>query len=159
FLSKLMLRGYVTTYLSLEAEPYDLVLDATTDPVAPTTEADTLDENRWWLIDMQEIDQALALTNVDVFHLLLGLLLVGAVGFVQFLFGSVVIGPVPTFGGFGLRNALRGNGGGQRGHGGADLVVALVIVVGAARALWTIYKGVRSASQRSLERLGSRILE
>ncbi|ORX82847.1 hypothetical protein K493DRAFT_320371, partial [Basidiobolus meristosporus CBS 931.73] len=115
---------------------------------------DEFDDN---LITIMDLGPFLALTNIDLFHMLLGLVLVGIIGFLHFLVSTLAFGgPIPIIG-FGYRNGgFRGNRGDDRFGGGILLVL---VAIGIVKAFWTVYKIVRSVSRRSLEAVGAAILE
>ncbi|RKP23995.1 hypothetical protein SYNPS1DRAFT_30233 [Syncephalis pseudoplumigaleata] len=110
------------------------------------------------LDDPVRLEQALYLTTLDWFHMVLGLVMVGIIGFLQFIFGVAFVGPIPLFGGLHIRTTGLQRGGGSR-RNGVDLLLLIVLVVGILRAFWTIYKSISTFVQRRLERLGQRILD
>ncbi|CAG8639668.1 36067_t:CDS:2 [Racocetra persica] len=91
--------------------------------------------------------------KIDYVHILLGFMFVGFVGFVQLLFSLMWFGPF-RFGPTG------GASGGRRGVDGITAVFFTIIVaVGILKAVYGMYKLVRSASRRILERVELTILE
>ncbi|CAG8585663.1 5411_t:CDS:2 [Dentiscutata erythropus] len=91
--------------------------------------------------------------RIDYVHILLGFMFVGFVGFVQLLFSLMWFGPF-RFGPTGGATA------GRRGVDGITAVFFTIIVaVGILKAVYGMYKLVRSASRRILERVELTILE
>ncbi|KAI8052813.1 hypothetical protein BDF22DRAFT_743488 [Syncephalis plumigaleata] len=110
--------------------------------------------------DPARLEQALSFTNIDLFHMIMGLVTVSVIGFLQFVIGIAYIGPLPLFGNMHTRvNNLRGGGGRQGGGSGFDLLLVIVILIGILRAFKTIYQSISTIVQRNIERLGQRILD
>ncbi|KAK9719442.1 hypothetical protein K7432_004778 [Basidiobolus ranarum] len=109
-------------------------------------------------ITYEDLAPFLSMTNIDLIHMMLGLIMVGVVGFLHFLVSTIAFGgPVPIIG-FGYRNGgfRGGNRGDDRFNGG---VLLILVAIGTVKAFWTVYKIVRNMSRRSLEAVGAAILE
>lgn len=48
--------------------------------------------------DATRLEQALSYTNIDLFHMIIGLVTVSIMGFLQFIFNIAYVGPIPLFG-------------------------------------------------------------
>ncbi|KAI9594959.1 hypothetical protein BDF19DRAFT_414008 [Syncephalis fuscata] len=103
--------------------------------------------------DPEQLQRIISLDNIDVFHFLFGLFLVGIIGFLQFVIGVGFMGSIPVVGRIHIRPGGRGGG-----RGGVDLLLVVIIVIGILRAFWTIYQSISKMIQRNLQRLGENLL-
>jgi hypothetical protein len=96
--------------------------------------------------------------TIDYLHVTLGIMLVGLVGFLQLLFSLMWFGPIPSW------NTFRfGTTGGSvrrgRNDGLTAIFLSVIVIVGVLKAVWGMYKLVRGASRKLLERVELTILE
>ncbi|CAI2183096.1 18441_t:CDS:2 [Funneliformis geosporum] len=96
--------------------------------------------------------------TIDSFHILSGFLFVGLIGFVQLFFSLMWFGPIPSWSNFRIGPAS-GVGSGSRADGFTVFFFTIIIVLGILKATWGMYKLVRSASRKLLERIELTILE
>nr|CAG8547989.1 11007_t:CDS:2 [Entrophospora candida] len=100
------------------------------------------------------------LFTIDSSHLILGIMFVGLVGFIQILISIMWFGPFPTLNTYRLGT---GGGGGGRINGRVDIIttafISIIILLGVLKAFWGMYKMVKSASRKILERVELTILE
>jgi hypothetical protein len=95
--------------------------------------------------------------TVDYFHIMLGFMLVGLIGFVQLLFSLMWFGPIPSWNTF--RFGPSGGSGRGRGDGLTAIFLTVIVIIGVLKATWGMYKLVRGASRKLLERVELTILE
>ncbi|KAI9012742.1 hypothetical protein BC832DRAFT_547898 [Gaertneriomyces semiglobifer] len=91
---------------------------------------------------------AYSMWRIDIVHLLLGVMLLGVMGFTQ-LAATVFWGTgIPGF-------RTRRMGGGRDG----SLIFTVIIVIGVVKMVWAMYKGVREWSRRRLEVVEAAIMD
>ncbi|CAG8536763.1 hypothetical protein C2G38_2243747 [Gigaspora rosea] len=121
-------------------------------PVADFGEDYITDEFRYGPLFREPMEFS-KIFRIDYVHILLGFMFVGFVGFVQLLFSLMWFGPF-RFGPTGGATA------GRRGVDGITAIFFTIIVaVGILKAVYGMYKLVRSSSRRILERVELTILE
>jgi hypothetical protein len=108
-----------------------------------------------WGSSMFAMDlRSLSLTTVDTSHFLAGLALVGFFGAMSLMI-TIFSGPFPRVGGV----RIGGRGYARDGNNSGTFLMAIFIVVGAAKTAYSLYKAVKSFSRRSLEVLETAILD
>jgi len=96
--------------------------------------------------------------TIDYFHVVLGFMFVGLVGFLQLFFSLMWFGPLPSWNTFRIGSAS-GGGSGRRADGFTVFFFTIIIILGTLKATWGMYKLVRSASRKLLEKVEMTILE
>ncbi|RGB33522.1 hypothetical protein C1646_704171 [Rhizophagus diaphanus] len=96
--------------------------------------------------------------TIDYLHVTLGIMLVGIIGFIQLLFSIMWFGPIPSWNTFRF-GPTGGSVGRGRNDGLAGIFISVIVVVGVLKAVWGMYKLVRGASRKLLERVELTILE
>jgi len=96
--------------------------------------------------------------TIDYLHITLGFMLVGLIGFLQLLFSLMWFGPIPSWNTFRF-GPTGGSGGRGRNDGLTVIFLSVIVVVGVLKATWGMYKLVRGASRKLLERVELTILE
>ncbi|RIA90890.1 hypothetical protein C1645_138856 [Glomus cerebriforme] len=96
--------------------------------------------------------------TIDYLHITLGFMLVGLIGFLQLLFSLMWFGPIPSWNTFRF-GSTGGSGGRGRNDGLTAIFLSVIVIVGVLKATWGMYKLVRGASRKLLERVELTILE
>lgn len=146
FLSKLLV------FIYLYFQPLDY-LDSEPAP-QPEEEAD------YWTLLTRGLDpRTVSLWRLDLSHMLAGFSLVGILGAFNVIF-QIFISPFAPIPRFGLGGMVRVRGqGGNNESSFSSLVMVVLVVIGAARTGWAIYKTVKAFSRRSLEIVETSILD
>ncbi|GBC01000.1 hypothetical protein RclHR1_04020026 [Rhizophagus clarus] len=95
--------------------------------------------------------------TIDYLHVMLGIVLVGIVGFIQLLFSLMWFGPIPSWNTF--RFGPTGSSVRGRSDGLTGIFISVIVIIGVLKAVWGMYKLVRGASRKLLERVELTILE
>ncbi|KAJ3023529.1 hypothetical protein HKX48_002692 [Thoreauomyces humboldtii] len=94
--------------------------------------------------------QGSSLWTVDLGHLISGIVVVGLLGVFQ-------IALTLMRGSFGIPTVRTGGRGGD--DRGPSLVVIILVVVGACKAMWVIWKAVRKAARSQMSSIEGKILD
>lgn len=136
FLSGFLMKIFLRTFFEFEFS----------DPQIPYNEDD---------MDVLDLLQPhhLWLTTIDIFHFILGIILVGVMGMFRSIF---TVFTTPLF----PRRVFQNRGGGGRNGNNAGLVLfAIIVLVGVGKMVMETYKFVRRWSEIVLQRFEERILE
>lgn len=152
FMGLIFLAGFLTKLL--------LMLYLYFNPMDPMEEeavpAPAEDEEDYWDALIRFDPRNVNLFRFDRNHFFAGFFLVGVMGMFNVIL-NIFIGPfapMPRFGG-----VVRIGGGGGNDSKFPSLLMIVLVVIGAARTAWAIYKSVKAFSRRSLEIVETSILE
>lgn len=147
FVSKLLLMAYV--YFN----PPDEEIPPPADQ--PPENMEPLD---YWDRMLQFDPRNMSLLRFDASHFFAGFFLVGVVGAANVVF-QIFLGPFAPMPRFGGVVRVGGGGGGGQDSKFPSLVMLVVVVIGAVRTAYALYKSVKAFSRRGLEVVEASILE
>nr|CAG8568624.1 12015_t:CDS:2 [Entrophospora candida] len=152
-------RTTIAKYVTNESKIFFYFYPPVSEDLLFNDDGDIADEGAATTIN-KEMFTTSNLFTIDSSHLILGIMFVGLVGFIQILISIMWFGPFPTLNTYRLGT---GGGGGGRINGRVDIIttafISIIILLGVLKAFWGMYKMVKSASRKILERVELTILE